>query len=49
MQNEGVIGDHDVGVASGAHRTFDKAALIMRAGGIDTFAAPIREAQGGGG
>ena len=36
-----VIGDHQIGLCAGPCRAFDEAAAIMRAGGIDTLAAPV--------
>ena len=45
MQDEGVIGDDDVGLARGALGALDEAAPVVRAGGIDAFAAPVGEAE----
>ena len=48
VQHQGMIGDDDVGLAGGADRFLDEAFAIMRAGGIDAFAAPVGEAETGG-
>ena len=45
VQHEGVVGDDDRGIAPRPHRAFDEAAPVMRASGIDAFAAPVGEAQ----
>jgi hypothetical protein len=45
VQHQRVVGDDDRGIAPGAHRTLDEAAAVMRAGGIDAFAAPVGKAQ----
>ncbi len=41
-----VVGDHDLRLARAAHAALDEAAAVMRAGGIDAFAAAIRKAGG---
>ena len=47
-QHQGMIGDDDVGLAGGARRSLDEAFAVMRAGGIDAFAAPVGEAERAG-
>ncbi len=43
-----VVGDHDVGVGARSRRSFDEAFAVMRAAGIDAFAAPVGERRGAG-
>ena len=45
MQDERMIGDDDIGLAGGTHGALDEAFAVMRAGGIDAFAAPVGEAE----
>jgi len=44
--HQGMVGDHDVGLARGAHRALDEALLVVLAGGVDALAAPVGEAEG---
>jgi len=44
-QHQRVVGDDDVGPARAADRMFDEAARIMRAAGIDAFAAAVGQTQ----
>ncbi len=36
-----MVGDHDIGVAGAADGALDETEAVMRAGGIDAFAAPV--------
>ena len=38
-----MIRDNNIGAFCPADRFFDKAAIIMRAGSMDTFAAPVSQ------
>ena len=40
-----MIADHDIGAAGPAHRFLDKTSVVMAAGAVDTFAAPVGKAD----
>ena len=40
-----MVGDDDARAARAAHALLDEAAVVMRAGAVDAFAAPVGEAQ----
>ncbi len=48
VQDEGVVGDDDVGLARRPHGALDEALAIMGASRIDALAAPVGEAQSHG-
>ncbi len=43
-----MVCDHEIGSTGAADRALDKAPLPMRTGGVDAFAAPVREREEGG-
>ena len=43
--DQGVVGNNNAGATGAAHAAFDEAFLIMRAGSIDAFTAPVRQAK----
>ena len=49
MQDQGMIGDDQIGLARRADCPFDEASPVMRTGGIDAFAAPVGKSERGRG
>ena len=45
VQHQSVVGDDNISFAASPHRALNKAALKVRTGGVDTFAASISETQ----
>ena len=46
--HQGVVGDDDLGPSGAPHRLLDEAFVVMAAGRIDAFAAPVGKAKGAG-
>ena len=46
--HQGVVGDDDLGPSRAPHRLLDEAFVVMAAGRIDAFAAPVGKAEGAG-
>ena len=46
--HQGVVGDDDLGPSRAPHRLLDEAFVVMAAGRIDAFAAPVGKAKGAG-
>ena len=45
QQHQGVVGDHQIGAPGAAYGAFDEAAPVLRAGGVDAFAAPVGQPE----